>query len=152
MTVIVQNLQDTIPVTEELMATAQRAAETALTLNAAPKEAELGVTFLDDAEVHELNRKYRGMDQPTDVLSFSMGEEEPQEDGTTVLLLGDVVISIETASRQAADSGRDLAMEVAQLVIHGTLHILGYDHQTDEEEALMRAREEEMLSRIGNQA
>ncbi|MEW6173475.1 MAG: rRNA maturation RNase YbeY [Bacillota bacterium] len=152
MLVIVQNLQERIPVTEALLRTAQRAAETVLTVTAVPREVELGVTFLDDAAIRELNRKYRAKDEATDVLSFSMGEEEPQEDGTKVLLLGDVLISLETASRQALTSGRDLTTEVAQLVIHGTLHLLGYDHQTDEDAALMRTQEKNILNKTVNQA
>ena len=109
---------------------------------------ELGVIFVDDAAIQELNRRYRAKDEPTDVLSFPMQEEEPQENGTRVLLLGDVVISLETAVRWAK-TGQDLAVEVVRLVVHGVLHLLGYDHETEEDAALMQAREKEMLRLLG---
>jgi probable rRNA maturation factor len=121
-----------------------------------PKEASVSVVFTDDATVHELNREYRGVDRPTDVLSFGLsnmaaadGDEQdipgfvlPPD---SALELGEIVISQETAARQASEHGRALDHELAHLVVHGVLHLLGHDHAEPEEEVRMRAREDEVL-------
>ncbi|MDI6632486.1 MAG: rRNA maturation RNase YbeY [Bacillota bacterium] len=146
MAVIVQNLQEEIAVTERIESAARQAAEHVLAVLSPAGEVELGITFVDDAAIRDLNRRYRSKDRAADVLSFPMGEEEPLENGTRVLLLGDVVISLPTAARQAE---ADLAAEVARLVVHGVLHLLGYDHEREEDAVRMRAREEEILQRLG---
>ena len=99
--------------------------------------AELSVLLCDDATIHELNRDYRHKDQPTDVLAFAMREGEGG--GLHPDLLGDVVISMETARRQAKAGGRTIVAEVTILLAHGLLHLVGYDHQTDDEERRMNA-------------
>jgi probable rRNA maturation factor len=101
-------------------------------------EAELSVLLCDDAIIHELNRDYRGKDRPTDVLAFAMREGEGG--GLHPSLLGDIVISVETARRQAAEHGRSIVAEVTFLLAHGLLHLLGYDHRTAQEDRVMRAR------------
>jgi len=98
-------------------------------------EAELSVLLVDDSLIHELNRQYRNVDKPTDVLSFAMQEGEFAELAGGIL--GDVIISIPTAQRQAAKRDWDLLDEVTFLMAHGLLHLLGYDHQTDEEHRRM---------------
>ena len=102
------------------------------------RDVELSVLLCDDETIHALNRDYRGMDKPTDVLSFSMREGEFGE--LHPELLGDVVISLETARRQAAEHGRTIAQEVTYLLAHGLLHLLGYDHVSPAEDRRMRAR------------
>ena len=102
------------------------------------KDAELSVLLCDDATIHELNRDYRGKDRPTDVLAFAMREGEHGD--LAPELLGDVVVSIDTARRQAAEHGRTLVAEVTYLLAHGLLHLLGYDHATVAEDRRMRAR------------
>lgn len=107
---------------------------------------ELGVVITDDETVRELNRRYAGIDEPTDVLSFSLREGEKfvaAADG--IARLGEVVISFPTAARQAAERGRALAAEIAHLLVHGVLHLLGYDHAEPEEARRMREREEALL-------
>ena len=106
-------------------------------------EAEVGCLLVTDRRIRALNRRYRGEDHPTDVLAFPQGEGggPPGHPG----LLGDVVISVETAARQAARAGNSLEREAALLLIHGILHLLGYDHAEPEEERRMQAREEELL-------
>lgn len=95
-----------------------------------------------DAEIHALNRDYRGKDRPTDVLSFSLREGES---GEMSAALGDVVISLDTAVRQAAENGFTLAEEVDRLFIHGILHLAGYDHEiSPREERRMKRKESEM--------
>lgn len=105
---------------------------------------ELSVAFVDDARMQELNRDWRGKDRPTDVLSFS------QLEGDTVpgqaMLLGDVVISVDTLERQAADGGWTVEEELVRLLLHGVLHLLGHDHERDDEARTMRAEEERLVA------
>lgn len=109
-------------------------------------EAELGVLVTDDEAVRRLNAEYTGEDEATDVLAFSLreGEEFVSPDG--VVRLGEVIISYPTASRQAAEAGRLVDEEMAHLLVHGILHLLGYDHAEPDEERRMRQRESELLA------
>lgn len=91
-------------------------------------EFSLTVAFVRDRRIKELNRDFRGKDQTTDVLSFPAGESD---DGFEIDYLGDIVISTDTAARQAKEAGHSLDREVNELVIHGVLHLCGYDHETD---------------------
>lgn len=112
---------------------------------------EVSLVFCDDAYIQDLNRNYRGKDQPTDVLSFALNEGEEPEivDGPSHVLLGDIIISLETAARQAEEYNHSLEREVAYLTVHGMLHLLGYDHMTEEDKAEMRIEEEHVLSLLG---
>lgn len=112
---------------------------------------EVSLVLANDEYIHALNREYRGKDCPTDVLSFALNEgEEPEViDGPEEVLLGDIIISIETATRQAAEYGHSLERELAYLTVHGILHLLGYDHMTEEEKQEMRSEEEHVLSLLG---
>lgn len=112
------------------------------------KDASLSVCITDDATIEHLNRTYAGEDAPTDVLSFSQEEGEPFPSPVKGRLLGEVVISLPTAEKQGREKGRPLEMELAHLLVHGILHLLGYDHASSEQERAMRAREEEALARI----
>jgi probable rRNA maturation factor len=108
---------------------------------------ELTVSLVDDATIHTLNRDYRGKDRPTDVLAFAMREGERVEGDADVL--GDVVISLDTAARQAKQRRRTVAAEVRTLLIHGVLHLLGYDHERSAAEAKrMKAMERRLLRRL----
>ncbi|RDV84351.1 rRNA maturation RNase YbeY [Ammonifex thiophilus] len=141
MTVIVQNRQEKVKVENGWLSAVRRAAELTLDLLGPKREVEVGITLLDDDGIRELNRRYRGKDAPTNVLAFPMGEEDPP-----VLLLGDVVISLETARSEAEEEGKEIEEKLAHLTVHGVLHLLGYDHETDAEEALMREKEEAVLA------
>jgi probable rRNA maturation factor len=101
-------------------------------------ELEVHLTLTDDTRIRQLNREYRGQDKPTDVLSFSQieGGQEFVPAPTGTLIVGDVVISVETAQRQAKGTLLD---ELRLLAVHGALHLLGYDHETDEDVARMDA-------------
>ena len=104
--------------------------------------AELSLSLVRDAEIRRLNREYRRKDRPTDVLSFSLREGQGGEVSRS---MGDVVISLETAARQAAENGFTLAEEVDRLLVHGILHLAGYDHEASpREERRMRRKEREM--------
>jgi len=107
---------------------------------------ELSLSLVRDAEIRQLNRAYRGRDRPTDVLSFSLREGES---GAVARALGDVVISLETAKRQGRENGLTLGEEVNRLLVHGILHLAGYDHETStREERRMKRKERQMLRRI----
>jgi probable rRNA maturation factor len=108
--------------------------------------AELGVLVTDDEVIHRLNAEYAGEDSATDVLAFSLREGEDFVAPDELLRLGEVIISYPTASRQAADVGWPVDAEVAHLLVHGVLHLLGYDHADADDERVMRAREEELLA------
>ncbi|TLN16168.1 rRNA maturation RNase YbeY [bacterium] len=151
MPVLVSNMQDRLPVEDSLPQLLEQVAETVLKLEKAAPEAEVSIALVDDLYIRELNRQYRHKDCPTDVLSFAMREdtgEEPPVEGEEddAALLGDVVISMETAERQAVEFGHSFPREVAYLAAHGVLHLLGYDHETDTDREVMRAREEEVLA------
>ncbi len=124
----------------------ERLAAHALDVEHVAKPAELSVLLADDPTVHELNKTYRGTDEATDVLSFSQTEGEPfaQPEGA-VPHLGDVIISIDTARRQAAEYVVSLQDEVSHLLVHGVLHLLGYDHEDAAEADVMRRHEEAIL-------
>jgi probable rRNA maturation factor len=124
------------------------------------EEGEVALTFVDDARIRELNRDYRGIDRPTDVLSFALRDDggEPDivfdelEDGAADPvsgMLGDIVISLERAKAQSEEYGHSLEREIGFLFVHGFLHLLGYDHRTAEEEAVMFAKQEEILRLAG---
>ncbi len=113
---------------------------------------ELSIVITDEETVQALNREYRGVDAPTDVLSFPMLEGTPPEGvpptpEEEVTYLGDVVIALPVAERQAREYGHSLQEELRLLTVHGVLHLLGYDHATPEEEARMWARQEAILGR-----
>lgn len=111
---------------------------------------EVSLTLTTDARIHELNRDYRGKDSPTDVLSFSMLEGDtvaPTPPGEP-RLLGDVILSLDTAQRQAAENGVSLEREVAWLISHGVLHLLGFDHPNAKQRAEMKRREDQVLAAL----
>ena len=107
---------------------------------------ELSVALVDDKDITALNSEHRGKRAPTDVLSFSLLEGRHSD--RRGALLGDVVIGIETAARQARAAHRSLDEEAARLLIHGTLHLLGWDHQNSEDARLMRAEERRLWRAI----
>jgi probable rRNA maturation factor len=115
---------------------------------------ELSIALVNDAEIHELNRAYRKMDKPTDVLAFPVVEHVPARPGkgarpapeTIEGLLGDVILSIETGRRQAKTHRRPLLDELTMLLAHGVLHLIGYDHRNDAEEREMTAKTGELTA------
>ena len=110
--------------------------------------AELGILFVGDQRMRGLNRRYRGKDRTTDVLAFAMREAFPPHAlRLTPDMLGDVVISVPTAWRQAKEAGRSLNEELAWLLVHGILHLCGYDHERSEKEARRMHRRERMILR-----
>lgn len=116
-------------------------------------ETEVSVTFMDDAAIQEVNKAYRGIDAPTDVISFALEEEVEGEVAIIVegmpTVLGDILIAVPTAERQAAEYGHTVEREIGFLALHGLLHLLGYDHLTESEEKEMFGRQKEILETFG---
>jgi len=122
----------------------ERAAQAALMHQSA--DGDLTVVLSDDARLQKLNRDYLGVDAPTDVLSFPASETDPE---TGARYLGDIIISISRAEAQAKSAGHPLEAEVQLLVVHGVLHLLGYDHAEAEEKTKMWKTQAEVLERLG---
>ncbi|CAH1055785.1 rRNA maturation RNase YbeY [Paenibacillus pseudetheri] len=124
-------------------------------------QGEVALTFVDNTRIHELNLEYRGIDRPTDVLSFAMnesGEDELDiiyevEEGEALEdvpdVLGDIIISVTRAQEQAQEYGHSLERELGFLFVHGFLHLLGYDHQDEASEAEMMSKQEKVLAQVG---
>ena len=109
-------------------------------------DAEVSIVLTDDEHIHRLNLEYRSVDRPTDVLSFAQAEGVPFPGVGQIL--GDIVISLETARRQAEERGHPMGHEVRILLVHGLLHLLGFDHENDEDRERMAAEEESLLSAL----
>ncbi len=134
----------------------ERAVAGALAAEGVAGAIELGVLVTDDAELHRLNREFRGVDAPTDVLSF--GDDVEPGAGQPAFVrppespryLGDLAISYERVAAQAAEYGHSEERELAYLTVHGVLHLLGYDHERGPDDAAaMRAREEHVMQQLG---
>ncbi|MBQ8431328.1 MAG: rRNA maturation RNase YbeY [Clostridia bacterium] len=149
-----ENKQEKIALTYKLKMLIRQAVEATLDYEQYGNPCEVSVTFVDNEGIHALNQKFRGIDRPTDVLSFPLfdysGEcEEPAID-EFMGMLGDVVLSLEQAKAQAEEYGHSFSREVAFLTVHSMLHLLGYDHETGEEDELeMRRRQTEIMEQLG---
>lgn len=136
-------------------AIAVAAAEAALAGAGPSSPVELGVRLTGDAEMRALNLEYRGRDTATNVLSFALAAEDaapetnfPQPDNAPILL-GDIVAAYETCASEAEDQAKSLADHLHHMVVHGVLHLLGYDHESEDEAAQMEALERDILARLG---
>ena len=156
MTEIIVDIADeawlkTVPDAEELCA---RVAAVALGAAAAlvdlPAERlEVSLLLTGDSQVRELNRDYRGQDKPTNVLSFAALDADSPIPPDGPILLGDVIIARETTEREAGDEGKSLVHHLSHLVVHGVLHLLGYDHMEDDEAEEMESLERSILATLG---
>ena len=106
---------------------------------------ELSVSFTDNNEIKAINKEFRGKDKATDVLSFSQLEGEPVPSADTTIPMGDLVVSVETAQRQADQIGHSLEYELNRLLVHGLYHLLGYDHEQSDDEKKMQSKEDALL-------
>lgn len=151
--VIITNLQNKIEVSKELESLIAKVINAALLAENVSGDVEVSIVLVDDEYIQNLNKNYRSIDAPTDVLSFAMRESVDESDIIFECdeeeLLGDVVISLERARSQAEEYGHSIEREVGFLVTHGILHLLGYDHETESERAVMRNKEEKILESIG---
>ena len=151
MIISMENAQDKIELGEYLEQRLQDGLNAVAKLHDLDDMTEVDITIVDDEEIHQLNRDYRNVDRPTDVLSFALDEDdedEPELLEGQLHLLGDIIISAETATRQAEEFGHGFEREIVYLAVHGLLHLLGYDHMVEEDKVIMRAKEEEALRAI----
>lgn len=137
------HIETEFPFAEDLL---ERAARAALEHESQSLESELSIILTNDARLHELNLNYLGVNAPTDVLSFPAAETDPE---TGARYVGDILISVPRAQAQAEAAGHPLEAEVQLLVVHGVLHLLGYDHAEAEEKARMWRAQAEILERLG---
>jgi len=151
MIISLENDQDVIEIPEKVEQLLNAGLNAVAKLHGLGDYEEVDITLVTDEEIHVLNREYRDVDRATDVLSFALDEDggEPElVGGPGVHLLGDIIISAETAYRQAEEFGHGLEREIVYLAVHGLLHLLGYDHMQDRDKEVMRAKEEEALREI----
>ena len=148
------NEQDKIKISFKIRHLIKKSVKEALTQEGFSYPAEVSVSFVDNEAIHKLTLEYREKDKPTDVLSFPMWEKEELSDGSALdghaVTLGDIIISAEKAKSQAEEYGHSLEREICFLSVHSTLHLLGYDHETSEEdEVYMKTKQEDVLVKIG---
>lgn len=150
--VYIKNNQNEIKIPVGIRLLIRRCCQAVLSNEGFTDNAEVSVSFVSNKEIRSLNNSYRNKDKSTDVLSFPLGEngEYDVNNETGSMLLGDVVISIETATKQAAMYGHSLEREIGFLTVHSMLHLLGYDHETSAlDSSNMREREEAILEKLG---
>ena len=150
--VIITNNQKTVRIPTGVRMLIRRCCNAVLIGEEFKGSAEISVTIVDNAEIHELNLKHRNIDRPTDVLSFPLGVDGVYDinNDTGAQMLGDIVISIEKAIEQAELYGHSLDREIAFLTVHSMLHLLGYDHEPGGLELVrMREKEEAVLTQLG---
>ena len=149
-----ENAQDKLPLTYKMKMLIREAVETTLDFEDFQNHCEVSVTFTDNEGIHALNKKFREVDKPTDVLSFPLFDFEGETDEPPVdeimSNLGDIVISLERAKEQAEEYGHSFEREVAFLCVHSMLHLLGYDHEISEEDDVeMRSKQTEIMKIMG---
>lgn len=144
MKIYIDNRQTQVNIDERIYEVIEQVVKECLILEDKALDYEISISFVDDKEIKHLNKEYRDIDSPTDVLSF------PLEDDIIVLapLLGDIVISAERALDQSKAYGHSFIREIAYLTAHSMFHLLGYDHVEEEEKVLMRNKEKEIMKRL----
>jgi len=148
--ILMMDQQDKVEVSDSLLGKVREVIEASLRYEGIDAVCEVSLVFVDNTQIHEMNRDYRGKDQPTDVLSFPQYDDLTQlESYPEELALGDIVISLERATEQADEFGHSLEREVCFLTAHSMFHLFGYDHDTDENTKIMREREEAVLVTLG---
>lgn len=150
MEIILSSMPENLEIDVEIVDTVRKATYTVGELYGLDN-AEVSITFTDNEHIHEINRDYRNVDRPTDVISFALNEgDEPEiEGGAPVNVLGDIIISVEKAVEQASDYGHSVEREVAFLTVHGMLHLLGYDHIEEDDRKEMRREEDFVMEKLG---
>ncbi|MDQ0224828.1 rRNA maturation RNase YbeY [Metabacillus niabensis] len=153
MRLIIDLIDETNELVEEQLKTIEDLLQYAADMEEVAQDAEISVTFVTNERIQEVNREYRDKDQPTDVISFAleeMGEGEIEIIGIEQPpVLGDIIISIQRAKEQAEEYGHTFLRELGFLAVHGFLHLLGYDHMTEEDEKVMFTKQKEILNSYG---
>ncbi|HWP95524.1 MAG TPA: rRNA maturation RNase YbeY [Syntrophomonadaceae bacterium] len=152
METMIINQQSKVPYNRQLQDIIVKVANATAKLCKLTGKIEVSILIVDNSYIQELNLIYRQKNQPTDVLSFAMnelGEEEPDLDFSgDVNILGDIVVSLEQALAQSLEYGHELERELGYLIVHGMLHLLGYDHESEQEKELMRSLEEKVMQSV----
>jgi len=147
MDISILNHQSVLDIDENLEKVLEDLIQKAIVEEDLDYEGEVSIMFVDDEEIHKLNKMHRDKDMPTDVLSFPQYPSLKDDDEVDpYIILGEVVISTETAMRQAESFGHSLMREIGFLVVHSMFHLFGYDHDTEEHTKEMREKEEQVLS------
>ncbi len=141
-TVDIDNRQDALTITETSVKLIRQAIVFCYQMEKYPDHYQVSLSFVDNEEIHDLNRKYRGKDEPTDVLSFPVDSESPEVDEK---LLGDIVISTEKIIEQAEEYGHSVNREMIYLLVHSIFHLMGYDHMDENNKRIMRRKEEQVM-------
>ncbi|MCR1821246.1 MULTISPECIES: rRNA maturation RNase YbeY [Terrisporobacter] len=149
MELIIDNRQDKLDVTEELIEKIKDIISECLDYEGYDDDYEVSLSFVDNKEIHQLNRDFRGVNRPTDVLSFPLLVDEEFDVDFGEESLGDIVISLERAFEQSKEYNHSFEREVCFLVCHSVFHLLGYDHDTEENTKEMREKEEHILNKLG---
>ena len=147
-----ENAQDKLQVRYSLKMLVRRAIEATLKYEKFDDDCEVSVTFTDNETIRQMNKKFREIDRATDVLSFPLFDDDSMDAHVAELdcMLGDIVLSLEKANEQAKEYGHSFEREAAFLCVHSVLHLLGYDHETsDEDDADMRRRQSEIMDKLG---
>lgn len=158
MNILIDNRQDKVS-TEGLDEIVKKVIKTAIQVEGVIDDVEVSVSYVDDEEIHKLNKYYRNVDRPTDVLSFPLVEFEEiysdiedttdsEEDKFGPEPIGDIVISLERAKKQAIEYNHSFIREVAYLTAHSMFHLMGYDHENENDKEKMRKKEEEVMRRL----
>lgn len=145
MEIYIDNRQEKIGIESDISDIIGKVVKEALTLEGKALDCEVSISFVDNDEIRELNREYRGVDKETDVLSFPMDEDFLVQGP---ILLGDIIISMEKALEQANEYGHSLYREIAYLTAHSMFHLMGYDHIGDNEKLIMREKEKEIMKKV----
>ncbi|HEY2421592.1 MAG TPA: rRNA maturation RNase YbeY [Neobacillus sp.] len=153
MTLIIDSLDETNELSDEQLVEIERVINFAAKKENILEQSEVSVTFVTNERIHEINLEYRDKDAPTDVISFALeelgeGEVELKGEGMP-RVLGDIIISVPKAREQAEEYGHSFIRELGFLAVHGFLHLLGYDHMTEEDEKKMFTRQKEILNDYG---
>lgn len=141
----IDNRQENFEITDELNKIIENVILESLNVEGLSTDVEVSISFVDNAEIKSLNKTYRNIDESTDVLSFPMDDQVL----VPISLLGDIIISIETAREQATEFGHSLNREISYLVAHSMFHLMGYDHMEDEEKRDMRFKEKQVMKNLG---
>lgn len=147
MSLVIDNRQDKVEIIDELIEVLEKVVIASLEYEALNPNYEVSLSFVDNEEIKNLNKLYRGKDYATDVLSFPMEDDEFAN--VEEILLGDIVISVEKAVEQAKEYNHSFEREMAFLTVHSMFHLMGYDHMDKAEETEMRAKEEAVLKKMG---
>ncbi|MCC0629940.1 MULTISPECIES: rRNA maturation RNase YbeY [unclassified Clostridioides] len=148
MDLILDDRQDKLEVNEELIEKIKDIILECLDYEGYDDNYEVSLSFVDNKEIHELNREYRGVDRVTDVLSFPLLSDDFEDVELEEESLGDIVVSLERALEQSIEYNHSFEREVCFLICHSMFHLLGYDHDTDENAKEMREKEEHILNKL----